>query len=202
MKALVTSLAAILFRFENLQEEMKLVSRHQHPGVRGHRRTPSNVSNVSIESEMSVSTNLSDETSRTAATVSSGLGPGDDASEDQGYGSGRRQNQRLQRSASDRQKPPPTSQQQQQVSPTSKLGDDKVAVKDTDLGVMTRLQHRVKDLERDKQRLRRELDRYSGADSDVIEGDAARAIHDSIKVCLLVVVGLQISSSFCGVFCH
>ena len=166
------------------------MSRHQHPGVRGHRRTPSNVSNVSIESEMSVSTNLSDETSRTAATVSSGLGPGDDVSEDQGYGSGRRQNQRLQRSASDRQKPPlpPTSQQPpQQVSPpASKPGDDKVAVKDTDLGVMTRLQHRVKDLERDKQRLRRELDRYSGADSDVIEGDAARAIHDSIKVCSLV----------------
>ena len=37
-------------RFENLQEEMQLMSPH------GHRRSPSGVSNISLESEMSAST--------------------------------------------------------------------------------------------------------------------------------------------------
>ena len=55
--------------YRNLQEEMKLLS-PPHPGVRGHRRTASNVSNISIESEMSVSTNVSGDDVTTQATTS------------------------------------------------------------------------------------------------------------------------------------
>ena len=89
-------------RFDNLQEEMKRM-RPSHLHVRGHQRTGSNLSNISMESEMSVSTTVSDDVTRPN---------GDDVSEvsveaqwvcimlqswvqfvpqDFGYGSGRRQ---------------------------------------------------------------------------------------------------------------
>ena len=50
-------------RFDNLQEEMKRM-RPSHLNVRGHQRTGSNLSNISMESEMSVSTTVSDDVTR------------------------------------------------------------------------------------------------------------------------------------------
>ena len=62
-----------------------------------------------------------------------------------------------------------------------------VALKDTELPVVTRLQNRVKDLEREKQRLRKQLDRYS-PEHGVGESDAEREIHDTIKVRVAVLM--------------
>ena len=60
-----------------------------------------------------------------------------------------------------------------------------MALKDTDLPVVTRLQNRVKDLEREKQRLRKQLDRYSPEHGVTL---AEREIHDTIKVRVAVLM--------------
>ena len=60
-------------------------------------------------------------------------------------------------------------------------------MKDTELPVVTRLQNRVKDLEREKLRLRKQLDRYS-PEHNVGESDAEREIHDTIKVRVAVLM--------------
>ena len=56
---------------------------------------------------------------------------------------------------------------------------------DKELALVSRLQIRVKELEREKARLRKELDKREGLAGDNIGpdgGDAEREIYDTIKV--------------------
>lgn len=56
-----------------------------------------------------------------------------------------------------------------------------MALKDTDLSLVSRLQNRVKELQREKTHLQKELDRFS-PEHGVGEGDPEREIYDTIKV--------------------
>ena len=59
-----------------------------------------------------------------------------------------------------------------------------IALKDSEVVVVTRLQNRVKLLEREKRQLSRELDRFSPDTADDTTGfaDAEKEILDTIKV--------------------
>ena len=51
-----------------------------------------------------------------------------------------------------------------------------------DIALVSRLQNRVKELERERARLQRELDRRDGAGEGGPNGDPERDIYDTIKV--------------------
>ena len=55
---------------------------------------------------------------------------------------------------------------------------------DRDLGLVSRLQTRVKELEKEKSRLKKELEKREGLTGDGFgpEGEAEREIYDTIKV--------------------
>ncbi|KAK2149285.1 hypothetical protein LSH36_457g02032 [Paralvinella palmiformis] len=149
---LVKDYARLQQRFENLQGDMQMLS---PPGMAIHRRSPSNISNLSLESESSASADPNRE-------------KGPDEEDDQGYGT-RRLKQKTDRESVDN------------VEWNKKNGAEVPAEKVVDIALVSRLQNRIKELERDRKRLHRDLD-SKGLPADLLSNDPEQEIYDTIRL--------------------
>lgn len=138
---LVKDYARLEQRFENLQNDIQL----QIPSVGGkslHSRSPSNVSNISNESESS----------------------GEKNDQDQGYGTSRKtQKENEQSNGADIEKQP--TENAKDLVKSEKMA----TVEPKDVPLVLRMQQRIQDLEKDKARLFMEVDRRDFG-SDVLNG--------------------------------
>lgn len=148
---LVKDYARLQQRFENLQGDMQMLS---PPGMSIHRRSPSNISNISLESESSASADPNRE-------------KGAEEEDDQGYGT-RRIKQRTDRETIDNVE-------------WSKKNGAEVPVEKVDIALVSRLQNRIKELERDRKRLHRDLD-SKGLPADLLGNDPEQEIYDTIRL--------------------
>ncbi|XP_013411638.1 unconventional myosin-Va-like [Lingula anatina] len=173
---LVKEYNRLLQRCENLQGEVTDLTSPQRDLLQlGHRRNLSNLSGISLESEMTSASEKEKDESELAEKAMNGVQPGE---EDQGYGTERKKedtgvresieavhwNQTTETVASK------NKDSSQLLSPSSAEGkkkersasrnsmDEKKDAEKVDVGLMIKLQTRVKDLEKERARLQELLD--------------------------------------------